>query len=470
MLDLILLAFLGAFLALGLKRPFIWVLVYIYVDIVLPQKIGWVIMPMIPISLIAFAAAFGGWLFLDNKKGAQFSLRQGLIALLLVYCGMTTFLLADFPVEAGEKWSWVWKSLLFAIVFPLTLRTKLRLEAAALVICLALGSIVISTGIKTVFSGGGGYGSLVSLVKDNSGIYEGSTLSTVAIASIPLFLWVGRYGTIFKANRWTFWFALALTFAALLVPVGTQTRTGLLCIGSLGVLSLRSVKYRFLYAGAAAFVMMAAIPFLPASYTERMSTITDHTSDESASTRVAVWGWTLDYVKDNPLGGGFDAFLGNSFTYNTRKVVEEGGASRVVYEEVVDEGRAYHSAYFEVLGEQGFPGLLLWLTMHALGLWQMEKIRRRYSKSEHEQEKSWHALATALQHAQLILLLGALFVGIGYQPYVYLIIGLQIGLVGAAKRWDAVHGVSRSDAGKSKPWLAKQAARPVGPAVQQGSA
>ncbi len=40
MLDLALTGFIGLFLALGLRRPFVWVLAYIYIDIVAPQKIG----------------------------------------------------------------------------------------------------------------------------------------------------------------------------------------------------------------------------------------------------------------------------------------------------------------------------------------------------------------------------------------------------------------------------------------------
>jgi hypothetical protein len=56
----------------------------------------------------------------------------------------------------------------------------------------------------------------------------------------------------------------------------------------------------------------------------------------------------------------------------------------------------------------------------------MEIIRRRYRKVDGED--AWIApLATALQNFQLIYLVGALFVGIAYQPFVYLLIATQIG-------------------------------------------
>ncbi len=432
MLDLALLAFIAMFLAFGIKRPFIWVLAYIYVDAVAPQKIGWSLIQMLPLSFITFVAAFGGWIFLDRKEGGRFTLRQALIGVLLIYCACTTAI-ADFPVEAQLKWDWVWKALLFAMFLPLTLRTKLRLEATALIMVLSLGTIVINGGIKTAL-GGGGYGTLALLVRENAGLYEGSILSTAAIATIPLVLWLARHGTIFKPDWRVRAFAAALVFASLLIPVGEAARTGLVCAGFLALLMLRSAKRRLLYAGLGALALALAVPFLPQSFLARMGTITEHSEDESASTRVAVWMWTLDYAKTHPFGGGFDAYRSNSFTYRMPKISGPPGNEQVTMETVTDKARAYHSSYFEMLGEQGWPGLVLWLWLQALGVWQMERIRWRFKRTE-EGTRSWQwGLATALQQAQLVYLLGAAFVGIAYQPYIFMLIGLQCGLWSYVKR------------------------------------
>jgi O-antigen ligase len=434
-LDLAITGFTLAFLALGLRRPFVWVLAYLYIDILTPQKISWSLLAALPISLIAFVLAFGGWLALDDKKDMRFTLRQVLIVALLAYCGITTTI-AEFPVEAAEKWSWVWKALLFAIFLPLTLRTRLRFEAVVTVMVLTVGAILITGGMKTA-AGGGGYGQLQTFVPDNSGIYEGSTLSTIAIAIIPLIWWAARFTTIFPRGKLVTLFAVALTFAAVLIPIGTQTRTGLLCIALLGVLSLRSVKRRFLYLGLAGVLVVAAIPFLPESYTKRMSTIENHQSDQSASTRVAVWMWTLEYVKDHPFGGGFDAYRGNRLLVPTVKAQGTENNVTLTTEYHVEEGRAYHSAYFEMLGEQGYPGFLLWAWIQLLGIWQMERLRRRWKdrKAEHE---AWVApLANALQLSQMVYFLGALFIGIAFQPVMFMIIGLQCGLWSYCRRIDA---------------------------------
>ena len=436
MLDLVLVAFIGLLLALGLKRPFFWVLAYIYIDIVAPQKIGWGFIQSLPVSLVAFAAAFAGWLFLDSKRGSRFTLRQGLILVLLAWCGVTT-LSAAFPVEALEKWSWVWKALVFAVFLPLTLRTRLRLEAAALIMVLSIATIVINGGIKTAL-GGGGYGVLALLVRENAGLYEGSILSTAAVATVPLALWLARHGTIFKPDWRVYGFVAGLIFACLLIPIGTAARTGLVCAAVLAVLLMRSVRYKFVYGAIAGLAMLAAVPFLPASFTQRMGTISEYQGDQSASTRVQVWMWTLEYVKERPFGGGFDAYRSNSFTYDTRKVVGEGSTLTIETNQVTDNARAYHSAYFEMLGEQGWLGLFLWLLLHGLGVWQMERIRWRFARRE-DGRKSWQwGLATSLQQSQIVYLVGALFVGIAYQPFIFMLVGLQCALWSYVQRTERV--------------------------------
>ena len=424
MRDLALLGFLAALLALGFKRPFLFALAYVYVDIVSPHRLSYFLLNSIPLSMIVAVIALLGWVFGDRMRGISLSTRQALMGLLLVYSFFTTGH-AEFQIEAWEKWDWAWKALAFAIFLPLTLRTRLRIEALILFLILSASSIIITGGIKTILSGGG-YGVLNLLVDNNSGLYESSTISTVAVALIPLILWAARFGTIFPPDWRVKIFAGGLIFACLLMPIGTEARTGLVCIAVLAVLMLRDVKRRFVYLVTAAAVGLAAVPFLPDSFTGRMATIQGYQADSSANVRLAVWGWTWNYVLDHPFGGGFGAYRANRIEVRT-VATQESGSFAVVNERVeADEARAYHSAYFEILGEQGFPGLILFLMIHGGGLLRMEILRRRY-RSE-EGETAWIApLATGLQHFHIIYLVGALFVGIAYQPFSWLVIAAQIG-------------------------------------------
>jgi probable O-glycosylation ligase (exosortase A-associated) len=421
--DLAFIAFLLAFFGMGFKRPFLLVLVYVYIDIVSPQRLTYLLLNSVPISLIAVALAFGGWLLADDKRDTRVGGRQVLIVLLMLYCWVTTTG-ADFPIEAQEKWDWVWKTLLFAAFLPLTLRTRLRIESLLLFMILSASSIIIVGGIKTIASGGGGYGQLNLMVDNNSGLYEGSTISAVAIAIIPVIFWFMSYGTIFKPDWRVKGFCLALVFACLLIPVGTSTRTGLLCIGLLALLSLRVVKRKALYLTVLAALGLAAVPFLPSAFTDRMNTIKTYDADASASTRLAVWQWTIEYAKTHPFGGGFEAYRGNHIRYDLKAIAGAGEPGPRVE---VDKARAYHSAYFEMLGEQGYFGLALWLAINLIGIVRMEILRRRYG--DPTGDLAWAGpLAGALQSAQIIYLLGAAFIAIAFQPFIYMLIGAQIGL------------------------------------------
>jgi probable O-glycosylation ligase (exosortase A-associated) len=430
--DLAFIAFLVALVGMGLKRPFLLVLGYVYVDIVSPQRLTYLLLNTVPISLIMVLLAVGSWALFDEKRDTRFVPRQVMMVLLLTYCGLTT-LQADFPIEALNKWDWVWKALAFGIFLPLTLRTRLRIEALSLFMVLSAASIIIVGGIKTLASGGG-YGELNLMVSNNSGLYEGSIISAVAVAVIPLILWLARFGTIYLPDWRTKFFAYALVFACLLIPVGTQARTGLICIAVLGVMMLRSAKRRMLYVTGVTIAVLLAMPLLPSGFTDRMDTIKGYKADSSAGTRLAVWAWTWDYVKEHPFGGGFDAYRQNRIRVVTTGVADDGtikeGASTIQY----DQSRAYHSSYFEMLGEQGWPGLILWVLIHFGGLVRMEILRARFKKIAGQE---WIVgMANALQQAHFIYLVGSLFVGIAFQPFVYMLVGLQIGLNTYAARTD----------------------------------
>jgi probable O-glycosylation ligase (exosortase A-associated) len=442
MRDLAFIFFLVALFGLGLRRPFLFVLAYIYIDVVSPQRLSYYLINSVPLSMIAACLALLGWLVAERKGDLRFSVRQGLIAILLCYTFYTTSH-ADFPIEAAEKWGWAWKVLAFAIFLPLTLRSKLRIEAVVLYLIVSAATIIIVGGLKTVLSGGG-YGVLNLMVNNNSNLYESSTISTVAIAIIPMILWLGRFGTVFPPDWRVKVFAYALIFGCLLMPIGTEARTGLVCIGVLGVLMLRDVKRRLLYLTGAALLCVVSIPFLPASFTGRMSTIQGYEADSSANVRLAVWAWTWNYAQEHPLGGGFGAYRQNKIAVRTVSTQVLGGVQTVVARTDMDQGRAYHNSYFEMLGEQGFPGLILFLLIYAAGLVRLEMLRRRYRRAEGDD--AWIApLATALQHFQIIYLVGSMFVGIAYQPYPWLVFAVAIGLDAYVAR--------RARAAAKKPFL-----------------
>ena len=83
MRDLVFIAYLLALFGLGFRRPFLFVLAYVYVDLVSPQRLTYLLLNAIPISLVAFVLAWAdpvagdqpGWAHADG--GAAAPLSQG---------------------------------------------------------------------------------------------------------------------------------------------------------------------------------------------------------------------------------------------------------------------------------------------------------------------------------------------------------------------------------------------------------
>ena len=69
MRDLAFVAFLFAFIGVGFRKPFLFVLCFCYIDIVAPQRLSYFLINSIPISLIVFGLAIVGWLAVDDKRG-----------------------------------------------------------------------------------------------------------------------------------------------------------------------------------------------------------------------------------------------------------------------------------------------------------------------------------------------------------------------------------------------------------------
>jgi putative inorganic carbon (HCO3(-)) transporter len=145
-----------------------------------------------------------------------------------------------------------------------------------------------------------------------------------------------------------------------------------------------------LFAGVIAIVIIGNAA---RSWNERVSSIREYQTDGSAMTRLLVWQWTLGYVATRPLGGSFDAYAID--TIHMPSDQENPGGS-------VQHGRAWHSIYFEMPGELGWPGLFMVLTAAWYSGFSLLRVSRRCKKIPN---LAWVAdMSDALQTSILVFL------------------------------------------------------------------
>ena len=100
--------------------------------------------------------------------------------------------------------------------------------------------------------------------------------------------------------------------------------------------------------------------------------------------------------------------------------------------EIVDESRAFHSIYFETLGEHGWVGLGIFLAIFAVFFFDMRRIRRRV---RNRPDLGWLGdFARAFEPWRLIFMAGAAFIGVSYYPLQYYLFALAVSTSAALRR------------------------------------
>ena len=420
MQSLILAAVFAALMFAGFSAAFAAALGFVWVDIVRPQHLAWSIINDAPLSFIAALATLTLFLVRDKKAPPRFDPILVLITIFGIWVTFTTSL-SDFPSQAWGKWDWASKVLMFAVLIPFIFRSRIQIEAFLLVFLFSASTILFSAGVKTIL-GGGGYGTLAVMGTGNTGLSESSTLAVVSVMLIPVVLFLMRHTVIFPRNLLTKGLFLGIIVIALATVVGTTARTGIIAVAVMCLISmLQSKKKMWWIAGfALAGIVILNLDLSATRWGNRMSTIETYNADSSAMGRIKVWEWTLDFVREHPLGGGFDAFLHN-------RIVGVSSDGEVIHlPEGQIGGKAFHSIYFEVLGEQGMFGFVIYFLMVGLALLKLIKLKRAW---KNDPGMAWIAgLANAMMTSIFVFLAGGSFVGIAYQPYIFYMLSLTVAI------------------------------------------
>ena len=194
-----------------------------------------------------------------------------------------------------------------------------------------------------------------------------------------------------EPRRWLRVVIHALLVCVVISVIGTYSRGGLIGLAvvtlALMVKSRRKAISIFLVAVGAFFLLT----FATLQWKERMGDFLHGQLDESAESRLAVWqaGWNL--AKAYPLtGGGFDVYTDPSVIVRYLPPGREGISLH-----------GPHSIYFQMLGEQGFVGLGLFLLLLAACYIRLRRLRRAAAQWD---ELSWGSFLCKYVRGRLISL------------------------------------------------------------------
>lgn len=244
------------------------------------------------------------------------------------------------------------KTALFCLLMPMLVSTRLRIHAMVIMLAMAISFHGVLDGLKFIASVGAHNARGIAKFGDNN------QFALVLLLAIPLLIYLIQYSRR-ALVRWAFALVALLNVLAIVATHSRGAFAGLLVIAFFYVIRGR---HRVLALLAIAVVTVAVSTLAPERWSDRMATIQQADEDASFLGRVYSWRVSSAIALEHPVwGGGFRAVQSDAVWQ--KFLVAPSLLPWVEVPPGTREGIAAHSIWFEVLGDLGFVGLLLFLAL-----------------------------------------------------------------------------------------------------------
>lgn len=393
MRDLVLVAVVFGVLPFVFTRPFWGILLSSWLGYMNPHLLAWGFSRTLPLVMVTALVTLIGMLISKETKRMIWSREIVVLLLFVLWMGVTTTQ-AFYPELALQQFTKIVKIQILMVMTLLLLTSRERVHQLVWVIALSLGLYGVKGGIFTILTGGAYrvQGPLGSFIGGNNEI------GLALIMTIPLM----RYLQLQESRRWIklgLAAAIALTIVAI---IGTQSRGALVGLTLMGVIFWFKSRHKLVLAIALVVTLGSTLNFMPESWFNRMSTIQTYEEDKSAQGRLLAWAMATNLANDRVTGGGFETFKAPIFAIY-------GGGGR--------NTRDVHSIYFEVLGEHGYIGLALFLSLLVMTWLKCGATIRQARKCP---ELTWaRDLAAMIQVSFVGYMSAGAFLGLAYFDFTY---------------------------------------------------
>lgn len=399
MRDLVLAAMLAYAMVVGLRHPWVGVLGWTWVSIMNPHQLSWTL-DSLPVAAAMAGSALIGLATTSDQRDFRVTPIVGVLIAFMVWMCITLPFSFYFD-ESFDLWKRVMKIDFMILVALVVLHSRKHIMALTWVLVASLGFFGVKGGAFTIATGGG----YRVWGPDNSYISGNNEIALALVVVIPLIRFL-------QLNVSSKWMSRALGLSMVLcaaAAAGSQSRGALLAIGAMVLVMWWRGKRKLEMGILFVLLGVALFAFMPDTWTDRMSTIKTYNQDESAIGRLNAWWMAFNLAKDNFFGGGF---------------MVSKPALFLKYAPDPLDLHAAHSIYFMVLGEHGFIGLFLFLTMWIL-VWRASG--RLHIEGRKLPETMWLSHLGAMCQVSLAgYAVGGAFLSLAYYDLPYFVLVLVV--------------------------------------------
>lgn len=383
-----------------LSRPHWGIYLSAWLGYMNPHRLCYGFMMGFPVVMVAALTTLAGMILSKEKKQFIWGREIVVLVILLLWMGITTTQ-AFYPELAWEQYVKVLKIQILTFMTLMLLTSRERVHIFVWVVVLSLGFYGVKGGIFTILHGG------VHRVQGPLGTFIGGNneLALALAMTLPLM----RYLHLQETRKWVKTGLMAAMVLTALAAIGSQSRGALVALSiTVGIFWLKS-RGKLLMAILIGISVGLVVAIMPQSWYDRMQTIKTYEEDASAMGRIYAWKMAWNLARDRITGGGFETFQWDVF----KRYADDFQGTRDV-----------HSIYFEMLGEHGFIGLALFLTL--LGLTWL-KCGRIIRLAKRDPKLYWaRDLAAMLQVSLIAYMSGGAFLGLAYFDLTYGLIVLAV--------------------------------------------
>ena len=400
MRDIALALFIFGMLPYILVRPYVGLLIWSWLGYMNPNRLCYGFAISFPWVMLVAVVTLLSLLLSTERKSIPWSATSVLLLMFLLWTGLTTFY-AVVPDSAWIKWQEFAKVLVMVFVTLILVNSRERMHWLVWMVVVSLGFYGVKGGLFTILQGGVNH----VLGPPSSFIADNNALALALCMTLPLM----RYLQLHSARKFV---RIGLIMSMLLTGVavlGTYSRGGLIALAVVSAALFLKSRGRFAVVLIVVAVGLTAYNFMPPQWTERMGTLQDAKQTDSGETRIQSYKFAANVALHRPLrGGGFNVYQSDSMW-------QQYGPEDAI-------PRAVHSIYFRVLGEQGFPGLILFLALLFVSWRTCSRVRKRTRQIP--EEKWAFDLASMLQVALVAFMTAGALLPMGYFDLAYQLMAL----------------------------------------------
>ena len=399
MRDLLIASIVFGLLPFVIKRPFWGILLSTWLGYMNPHLLCYGFMVSMPVVQIVAIVTLIGMLASKDAVRMVWSREIVVLVILILWMGITTTQAFYFDA-AADQYIKVLKIQILTFMALLLLTSRVKIDLFIWVIVLSLGFYGLKGGVFTIANGGS------YRVQGPGGFIGGNNeLALALVMTIPLIRYLHLQAQDKKVKAGL---ALAMLLMAL-AAVGSQSRGALVAVSLMGAIFWFKSRNKFATGLLIVLAVLIVASVMPEEWYQRMNTMNTYDQDESAIGRINAWWAAWNLANARFFGGGFETWRWSMFQ---------------LYGPDPENVRAPHSIYFQVLGEHGWIGLTIFLSLIALTWMKCSAVIRMAKKRP---EIEWaRDLAAMLQVSLVGYMSAGAFLGLANFDYFYHLIVVAV--------------------------------------------